>query len=70
MKKNKFCPKCKNSKIIIIKDIFHSNGGGNITKSKNIFNNRNCAKLTFYICEECGYVEQYLDKDEINKLKS
>ena len=23
---------------------------------------------TFYICENCGYIEEYLDKEKIKKL--
>ena len=43
-------------------------GGGNISHARHIFNEKNCAKITFYICKNCGYVEQYLDKEELTKL--
>lgn len=68
MKKTGICPKCSDKKIIKIKDVLHSSGGGNITKSQFLFTNKNCAKITFYICENCGYIEEYLDKAEIDKL--
>lgn len=68
MKKTGKCPKCSEEKIIKIKDILHSNGGGNITKAKHFCTEKNCAKITFYICENCGYIEQYLDEVEIAKI--
>lgn len=63
------CPKCSSKNIIKIKDILHANGGGNITQSRHLFTDNKCAKVTFYICENCGFVENYLDEDEIKKLK-
>lgn len=33
-----------------------------------MFKEGNTAKKTFYICENCGYIEEYLDKEEIKKL--
>lgn len=68
MKKTGLCPKCSDNRIIKIKDVLHSSGGGNISKSKYFFTDKNSAKITFYICESCGYIEEYLDNDEINKL--
>lgn len=68
MMQKKFCPKCSNTKILKIKDTLHSSGGGNISLSRNIFTEKNCAKVTYYICTNCGYVEEYLDKDELSKL--
>lgn len=53
-----------------IKDIFHANGaGGDITSYKHIFKESKCTLLTFYICKNCGFVENYLDINELNKLK-
>lgn len=69
MKKTGICPKCGSEDFIKIKDIFHSNGGGNISKARNFFYQRNTALITFYVCEKCGYVEEYLDKEELEKLK-
>ena len=78
MKKTGICPKCNHNKIIIIKDQLHENGGGNISQITNhldkpsevfaVFKEGNTAKKTFYICENCGYIEEYLDKEEIEKL--
>lgn len=78
MKKTGICPKCNHDKIIIIKDQLHENDGGNISQITNhinkppqvfaIFKEGNTAKKTFYICENCGYIEEYLDKEEIKKL--
>ena len=68
--KSGVCPKCSSKKIIKIKDILHSNGGGNISQSRVFFTDKQCAKITFYICEDCGFIENYLDDEEIRKLKS
>lgn len=69
MKKSGKCPKCSNTNIIKIKDVLHSNGAGNISNAKQIFTNKVCARFTFYICKQCGYVEHYLDDEEIKKIK-
>ena len=52
----------------IQKDVLHSTGGGNISQSRHLFTERSCAKVTYYICTNCGYVEEYLDKEELYKL--
>ena len=80
MKKTGICPKCNHDKIIIIKDQLHENGGGNISQITNhinkpsevfsVFKEGNTAKKTFNICENCGYIEEYLDKEKIQKLLS
>ncbi len=71
MRKTNQCPKCGNKHLIVIKDWFHHNAGGNITKTEPIFgpSARNTALITFYICSECGLVEEYLDQKELMKLK-
>lgn len=33
-----------------------------------LFTENSCAKVTYYICTNCGYVEKYLDKEELHKL--
>ena len=35
----------------------------------SFFTKNKSALITFYICENCGYIEKYLDQDEIVKLK-
>ena len=59
----------KDQKIIQIKDTFHSNAAGNIAQAAHFFTKNKSALITFYICENCGYIEEYLDQDEIVKLK-
>ena len=68
MKKTGFCPKCEKSNILRIKDILHANGAGNISRSKHIFTERKVAKITYFICKDCGFVESYLDQEELDKL--
>ena len=69
MKLNGKCPKCHHRKNIQIKDTFHSNAAGNISQATHFFTKNKSALITFYICENCGYIEKYLDQDEIVKLK-
>ena len=40
-----------------------------ITSDAHFFTKNKSALITFYICENCGYIEEYLDQDEIVKLK-
>ena len=72
MKKSGMCPKCGSKSLKSIKDIFHPHGGGNISWSKHMFieDKNKTALLTFYICENCGFVEKYLDSNELNKVKN
>lgn len=68
MKSNKICPKCGSSKIIIVpgKKVPPESGRvimiGSTGLSSAIFDR--------YICSECGYSEEYFDKDNIDKLIS
>ena len=59
------CPKCQHEKIKIIKDSLHRSGGGNIP----IIGTFKHALKTYYICENCGYVEEYLEGKELEKIK-
>lgn len=69
MLKTGVCPKCGNKEIIKVKDIHHSNGAGNICQSKIFLTENKCALITFHVCTSCGFVEHYLDAEEIKKLK-
>ena len=66
MKNNNKCPKCGSSKIIIVqgKKVPPESGRvimiGSTGLSSAIFDR--------YICSECGYSEEYFDKDNIDKL--
>ena len=66
VKRNKICPKCGSNKIIIVpgKKIPAESGRsimiGQSALSSAIFDR--------YICSECGYSEEYFDKENIDKL--
>lgn len=62
------CVKCSNESIEIIKDFFHASGGGNISKGRTFGLEKNFALVTFYICKDCGYIEQYLEVKELEKI--
>ena len=54
-----------------LKELFVVGGddnGGNVSRSRHLFTERSCAKVTYYICTNCGYVEEYLDQEELHKL--
>ena len=64
------CPKCQHEKIKIIKDFLHHSGGGNIPIKNNLFFASDHALKTYYICENCGYIEEYLEGEELIKIKN
>ena len=68
MLKTNTCPKCHSQNILKIKDTLHANGAGNISYAKHMFIKSNCAFITYYICKDCGYIEEYLDQEELKKL--
>ena len=67
MKKNKLCPKCGGNKIVTISNDGHPDGtyGNNImcgaTTLSSVFVDR-------YVCCDCGYTEEWVDKNVIEKL--
>ena len=67
MKNTKTCPKC-NSKIILRKDGGTGKyGGGNIIHTGiTAFSYVNVNR---YICADCGYTEEWIDKKDLQKLE-
>ena len=68
MKNTKECPKCKSVEVINIKgDRFAGGAGNNIPVGSFLFN---AVKVDRYLCTDCGYSEEWIDKKEdIEKLK-
>jgi predicted nucleic-acid-binding Zn-ribbon protein len=68
LKNTNICPKCRKGNIIVTRDRLHANAGGSITVSKIKPTEKNTALFTFYICKDCGYVEHYLEMEELEKI--
>ena len=67
MKKSGKCPKCGCEEIIFILGYNGPYGAGNnirvgLTTMSSVLVNR-------YVCSECGYSEEWIDKVDIDKLK-
>ena len=68
MKNTKICPKCNHSDIVRIDGICGPYGAGNNLMTGNtIFS---AVKVDTYICLACGYTEEWIDKDGIDKIKN
>lgn len=67
MKINKVCPKCKSTDIIKVEGSAKGYGAGNnIPIGHTILS---YVKVARYICCDCGYVEEWVDMEDIPKIK-
>lgn len=67
MKNKRICPKCNGSDILLIPGKAGAYGSGNnIQTGMTIFS---AVLVHRYICCFCGYSEEWIDKDDIRKLK-
>lgn len=68
MKNSKVCPKCGAYDIVRIDGQAGAYGSGNnIMLGATIFS---AVKVNRYICCCCGYSEEWIDKEDIEKIKS
>lgn len=68
MKNRKYCPKCQSSDIVIIDGYTGAYGSGNnISVGATIFST---VKVNRYICCNCGFTEEWINKEDIEKVKS
>ena len=66
MKNTKECPKCGSGKILRIDGNTGPYGvGNNIPVGKTIFS---YAKVNRYLCCNCGYSEEWLDSEDIERI--
>lgn len=66
MKNSNTCPKCASTEILKIPGRIASNGGTNFI----VLGFLKYAKVTRYVCENCGYSEEWIDrKSDIEALK-
>lgn len=68
MKNTKICPKCSSSDIVRIDGYAGAYGSGNnIMVGASIFSAINVNR---YICCGCGFTEEWIDKEDIDKVRS
>ncbi|MBR4887886.1 MAG: hypothetical protein IKU17_01950 [Clostridia bacterium] len=66
MKNTKLCPKCRSSEIVRIDGNAGPYGSGNnIPLGATIFS---VVKVHRYICCRCGYTEEWIDRQDIEKI--
>ena len=67
MKNTRICPKCSSTDIIRIEGQSKAYGAGNnIQMGMTIFS---AVLVHRYLCCSCGFSEEWIDKDDIEKLK-
>ena len=67
MKHSKICPKCGSHEILRIKGQNGAYGAGNnIPAGMTIFSS---VLVHRYLCCQCGYSEEWIDKEDIPQLK-
>lgn len=66
MKNTKICPKCNGNSIIVIPGRADAYGvGNNIPVGMTIFS---YVKVNRYLCKSCGYSEEWVDRDDIERI--
>lgn len=68
MKNNNRCPKCNSDDIIRVNGSARGYGAGNnIMVGATIFS---AVKVNRYICCNCGFCEEWIDNEDIPKIKN
>lgn len=68
MKTTKICPKCGSNEIVRIDGYAGAYGSGNnIMLGATIFS---AVNVNRYICCRCGYSEEWVDREDIVKIKN
>lgn len=66
MKNTKICPKCQSADIVRIDGYSGAYGtGNNIMTGLSVFS---AVNVNRYICCRCGFTEEWIDKDDIEKI--
>ncbi len=67
MKNTHICPKCSGTDILMIPGDVRGYGvGNNIQAGATIFSS---VLVNRYVCCSCGYSEEWIDREDIPKLK-
>ena len=68
MKNTNKCPKCQSTDIVRFDGYTGAYGtGNNVMTGKTVFSTVNVNR---YICCQCGYTEEWIDKEDIEKITS
>ncbi len=67
MKNTHICPKCNSNDILRVEGIHEGYGAGNIIRISLLMK---WVGVNRYICCNCGFVEEWIDKEDIEKLVS
>ena len=68
MKNMRICPKCGSADIVRIDGNAGAYGSGNnIMLGATIFS---AVKVNRYICCTCGFTEEWIDKEDIDRIKN
>ena len=68
MKNTKQCPKCKSFDIVRFDGYVGSYGAGNnVLTGATIFSGVNVNR---YVCCSCGFTEEWIDMDDMDKVKN
>ncbi len=67
MKNTKICPKCRSNDIIMIKGYSGAYGAGNNIPTGLI--SYSYAPVNRYLCCSCGYSEEWVNTEDIPKIK-
>ena len=67
MKNTRICPKCSSADIVRIDGYAGPYGSGNhIMTGNTVFS---AVNVNRYVCCECGYTEEWIDREDIEKVK-
>lgn len=67
MKNTKQCPKCNGVKILFVPGYEGAYGSGNNIPA-GFF--KSAVKVNRYICGTCGYSEEWINREDIEKIES
>ena len=67
MNKNRICPKCAGSDILVIDGYTGPYGSGNnVMVGATVFS---AVKVNRYICCTCGFTEEWINREDLEKVK-
>lgn len=68
MKNTKICPKCNSRDIVRVDGYAGAYGSGNnIMVGMTVFS---AVKVNRYVCCSCGFTEEWIDREDVKKLKN
>ncbi len=68
MKNTRICPKCRSTDLVRIDGYAGAYGtGNNIMVGASIFS---AVEVNRYICCSCGFTEEWIDREQIEKVKN